>query len=163
MKMRSVRTDSFVTATAARTPTITRMSASDVPWTARSFHQLAFRQRVLSAYRESCALWRLRHVELLGAAHILPDAHPLGEPVVSNGLAMCKLHHAAFDRQIVGIRPDLIVEVREDVLEEVDGPMLRHGLQDLQGNRLLVLPTRPAQRPNPEFLAVRYDLFRSAS
>ncbi len=126
-------------------------------------HQLAFRQRVLSAYRDSCALCRLRHVELLDAAHILPDAHPLGEPVVSNGLAMCKLHHAAFDRQIVGIRPNLIVEVREDVLEEVDGPMLRHGLQDLQGNRLLVLPTRPAQRPNPEFLAVRYDLFRSAS
>ena len=125
-------------------------------------HQLAFRQRVLSAYRDSCALCRLRHVELLDAAHILPDTHPLGEPVVSNGLAMCKLHHAAFDRQIVGIRPDLVVEVRGDVLEEIDGPMLRHGLQELQGHRLLVLPTRPVQRPNPDFLAVRYDLFRSA-
>ena len=126
-------------------------------------HQLAFRQRVLSAYRESCALCRLRHVELLDAAHILPDAHPLGAPVVSNGLAMCKLHHAAFDRHIVGIRPDLMVEIREDVLREIDGPMLRHGLQDLQGNRLLVLPSRPAQRPNPNFLEVRYELFRTAS
>jgi hypothetical protein len=38
-------------------------------------------------------------VELLDAAHILPDGHPKGEPVVPNGLALCKLHHAAFDRQ----------------------------------------------------------------
>jgi putative restriction endonuclease len=103
-------------------------------------HQLAFRQRVLMAYRDSCALCRLHHVELLDAAHILPDTHPLGEPVVANGLAMCKLHHAAFDRQIVGIRPDLVVEVRHDILEEADGPMLRHGLQELQGNKLLVVP-----------------------
>ncbi len=126
-------------------------------------HQLAFRQRVLLAYRESCALCRLHHVELLDAAHILPDTHPLGEPVVANGLAMRKLHHAAFDRQIVGIRPDLVVEVRHDILEEADGPMLRHGLQELQGNKLLVVPSRRAQRPNAEFLAVRYEQFRSAS
>lgn len=46
---------------------------------------------------------------------------------------MCKLHHAAFDRNIVGLRPDLIVEIRNHILEEVGGPMLRHGLQDLQG------------------------------
>lgn len=82
-------------------------------------HQLAFRQRVLLAYRESCAVCRLRHVELLDAAHIRPDAHPAGLPIVSNGLAMCKLHHAAFDRNIVGIRPDLIVEVREDIWRRV--------------------------------------------
>jgi putative restriction endonuclease len=45
-------------------------------------HQLAFRQRVLVAYRESCTMCRLHHVELLDAAHILPDAHPRGEPLV---------------------------------------------------------------------------------
>ena len=125
-------------------------------------HQLAFRQRVLVAYRESCALCRLHHVELLDAAHILPDAHPRGEPVVTNGVAMCKLHHAAFDRHIVGIRPDLVVEVRHDILEEIDGPMLRHGLQDLQGNKLLVVPSRRIQHPDREALAERYELFRSA-
>jgi putative restriction endonuclease len=125
-------------------------------------HQLAFRQRVLVAYRQSCAVCRLRHLELLDAAHILPDGHPRGDPVVTNGLAMCKLHHAAFDRHIVGIRPDLVLEVRPDVLDEVDGPMLRHGLQDLQGRRLLVLPARRIQHPDRESLAERYDTFRSA-
>jgi putative restriction endonuclease len=125
-------------------------------------HQLAFRHRVLHAYRESCTMCRLRHVELLDVAHILPDAHPRGEPLVTNGLALCKLHHAAFDRHIVGIRPDLVVEVRHDILEEIDGPMLRHGLQELQGNRLLVLPARKAQHPDREALTQRYERFRAA-
>jgi putative restriction endonuclease len=125
-------------------------------------HQLAFRQRVLVAYRESCTMCRLHHVELLDAAHILPDTHPRGEPVVTNGLALCKLHHAAFDRNIVGIRPDLVVEVRHDILDEIDGPMLRHGLQELQGSKLLVLPTRKAQHPDRGALSERYEHFRSA-
>jgi len=29
------------------------------------------------------------------------------------------------------VRPDLIVEVRRDILREVDGPMLKYGLQDI--------------------------------
>src|SRR5881628_2946437 len=50
-------------------------------------HQQEFRQRVLRAYREQCAICRLRHEELLDAAHILQDGHPRGEPVAPNGLA----------------------------------------------------------------------------
>ena len=86
-------------------------------------HQREFRQRVRRAYREQCAICRLRHEELLDAAHILPDGHPRGEPVVPNGLALCKPHHAAFDRHVLGVRPDLTVELRPDVLREPDGPM----------------------------------------
>jgi len=126
-------------------------------------HQLAFRQRVLRAYRESCAMCRLHHRDLLDAAHILPDTHPQGDPVTSNGLALCKLHHAAFDRNIVGIRPDSVIEVRDDVLVEIDGPMLRHGLQDLHGRPLLVVPRGESDRPNANFLRDRYQLFRAAS
>jgi putative restriction endonuclease len=125
-------------------------------------HQLAFRQRVLRAYRDSCTVCRLHHVELLDAAHIRSDTHPQGEPVVTNGLAMCKLHHAAFDRQIVGIRPDYVVEIRHDVLDEIDGPMFRHGLQDLHGRPLLVVPSRRSQHPDAEALAERYETFRAA-
>jgi putative restriction endonuclease len=128
----------------------------------RRLHQQAFRERVLLAYREACGICRLRHRELLDAAHILPDRHPRGEPLVSNGLALCTLHHAAFDRQVLGVRPDLIIEVRADVLREADGPMLLHGLQGFQGARLGV-PRRDDQQPNREFLAERYELFRQAS
>jgi putative restriction endonuclease len=100
-------------------------------------HQQAFRERVLAAYREHCAICRLRHNELLEAAHIVADRDPEGEPTVSNGLALCKLHHAAFDCHIIGVNPDYRVEVRVDVLEEIDGPMLEHGLQGFHGSRLV--------------------------
>ncbi len=122
-------------------------------------HQQEFRQRVLRAYREQCAICRLRHEELLDAAHILPDGHPRGEPVVPNGLALCKLHHAAFDRHVLGVRPDLTVELRPDVLREPDGPMLKYGLQGFQDARLL-LPRDPPLRPNREFVEERYGMFR---
>ena len=90
----------------------------------RRLHQVAFRERVIRAYRDRCALCRLRHSELLDAAHITPDSDPEGEPVVSNGLALCKLHHAAFDRFFFAVRPDYVIEVRPSILAETDGPML---------------------------------------
>ena len=124
-------------------------------------HQEGFRQRVLAAYQAHCAVCRLHHAELLEAAHILPDGHPLGHPVVPNGLALCKLHHAAFDANILGIRPDYGIEIRLDVLEEKDGPMLKHGLQGFHHERLWT-PRRPVLKPNPEFLEERYASFRSA-
>lgn len=130
--------------------------------TLRRMHQRTFSERVLRAYRESCAICRLRHRDLLDAAHILPDGHPRGEPIVPNGLALCKLHHAAFDRHILGVRPDLVIEVRRDILDEVDGPMLKHGLQEIAGSRL-ILPRDPRQHPRGEFLEERYELFKKAS
>ncbi len=116
----------------------------------------------MEAYRECCAICRLRHRELLDATHILSDKHPQGEPVVSNGLSLCKLHHAAYDQHILGIRPDLRIDVRIDILEEVDGPMLTHGRQGFQGERLLI-PRRSEDQPNSDFLAERYELFLRAS
>ena len=48
-------------------------------------HQPVFRARMLSAYDTTCAMCRLRHVELLDAAHILADTHPRGTAVVPAG------------------------------------------------------------------------------
>lgn len=126
--------------------------------TLQRVHQSTFRQRVLRAYRTRCAVCRLRHEELLDAAHIVPDAEPRGVPTVDNGLALCKLHHAAFDSHFVGIRPDLTVAVRPDLLEEEDGPMLLHGLKGFHG-KSIVVPQNAAQRPNSELLAVRFEKF----
>lgn len=124
-------------------------------------HQTEFRERVVSAYRRHCAVCRLKRDELLEAAHIVPDSDPLGLPAVPNGVALCKLHHAAFDKYLIGIRPDCVVEVREDVRTETDGPMLLHGLQGFHNSKLL-LPQQPSQRPDPALLDIRYQLFRRA-
>lgn len=79
-----------------------------------------------------------------------------------NGLALCKLHHAAFDVNILGIRPDYVVEIRTDVLREKDGPMLTHGLQELDGRSLMKVPRSAMKKPNPDFLEIRYSEFRAA-
>ena len=121
-------------------------------------HQRAFRELVLRAYRNQCALCRLRHSELLDAAHIIPDTEPEGEPVVQNGIALCRLHHAAFDRFFLAVRPDHIIVVRPDVLEEIDGPTLEHAIQGLHGQRI-ILPAKPAERPDTDFLSERYERF----
>jgi putative restriction endonuclease len=76
--------------------------------------------------------------------------------------ALCRLHHAAFDANILGIRPDYEIEIRLDVPEEVDGPMLKHGLQQFHRERLWT-PRRPVLNPKPEFLEERYALFRRSS
>ncbi len=125
-------------------------------------HQQLFRERVLRAYQERCALCSLRHQELLDAAHITPDSHPEGEPVVSNGVALCKLHHAAFDRLFFAVRPDYVIEVKPSILAEHDGPMLVVGLQQIHG-KLLSLPRRPVDRPDPARLEQRYADFLRAS
>lgn len=124
-------------------------------------HQRTFRERVINAYREQCALCRLKHRELLDAAHIIPDADPLGEPLITNGLSLCKIHHAAFDSNILGIRPDFSVEIRSDILKERDGPMLKHGLQGLHDS-MITLPRDNAHKPDRERLERRYELFRKA-
>lgn len=124
-------------------------------------HQQSFRERVLKAYGVSCALCRLNHRELLDAAHIIPDTKG-GEPIVPNGLALCKIHHAAYDTNILGIRPDLVAEIRPDIMSEIDGPMLAHGLQALNRTKILV-PRSRQSAPSRDALEQRYEEFRAAS
>jgi putative restriction endonuclease len=125
-------------------------------------HQQAFRERVLDAYRRHCAVCRLKRDQLLEAAHIVGDSDERGLPTVTNGIALCSLHHAAFDAHLIAVRPDYHVEVREDVLHETDGPMLVHGLQGFNG-QLIGLPRVEREWPDRERLEARYELFRHAT
>ncbi len=119
-------------------------------------HQSGFRERVLYAYHTRCALCRLHHYELLDAAHIIPDRDPRGKPLVTNGIALCKLHHSAFDSNFLGVSPDYMIHIRKDILDETDGPVLQHGLKDLNGIRIL-LPREERNWPNKEALDFRYE------
>jgi len=124
-------------------------------------HQRRFHQLVVGAYRTRCAICRLRHEPLLDAAHILEDRHERGLPEIPNGMALCKIHHSAYDINILGIDPDCRVHIREDILRERDGPMLMWGLQKMDKVELW-LPTSDSQRPNRDFLDERFRRFLSA-
>jgi putative restriction endonuclease len=121
-------------------------------------HQPAFRTRVLLAYRTACAVCELKYGSLLDAAHIVPDSEKRGVPTVNNGISLCKIHHAAYDQNILGVTPDFEVRIAHKVLSDVDGPMLKHGLQEMHG-RSLQLPERRADQPSRDLLAWRYARF----
>jgi len=124
-------------------------------------HQRSFRERVLYAYKTQCAVCRLKHKELLEASHIIPDSEPNSPLTVNNGLALCKLHHAAYDSLILGITSDFKLVIRGDILEEEDGPMLLYGLKYVHDSEL-ILPSSLSDYPNKDFLDYRYQSFRSA-
>lgn len=126
--------------------------------TKQRLHQSFFRERVLFAYNEQCTFCSLKHRELLDAAHIIPDSEIGGEPIVLNGLSLCKIHHAAFDSNILGVTPDYDIKVREDILNETDGPMLKYGLQSLN-NKKLFLPRKRSDWPDRDRLSNRYNKF----
>jgi putative restriction endonuclease len=75
-------------------------------------HQASFRDAVLAAYGGRCAISQLPEPRLLDAAHIVVDAdEQLGQPIVSNGLPLTKLHHAAFNAHF-GLPPPLVLTIR---------------------------------------------------
>jgi len=121
-------------------------------------HQREFRTKVLLAYENQCTICRLRHRPLLDAAHILPDSHPRGRAVVPNGLSLCKIHHSAYDSNLLGIDPQATVCINRELLTEIDGPMLKHGLQEMHGVHLQ-LPRRRDMRPDPDHLEQRFVEF----
>jgi putative restriction endonuclease len=124
-------------------------------------HQPLFRSVVLHAYERKCAVCRLPFAELLDAAHIRPDSQD-GDARVSNGLSLCKIHHGAFDANIIGISPDYVVRVRDSVLKTFDGPTLQHSIKEMDGERLRQLPRSRAEMPDRDLLAERFDLFKRA-
>jgi putative restriction endonuclease len=125
-------------------------------------HQQRFKLDVMRAYRHRCAICTLRERELVQAAHIVPDSEQEGVAAVVNGLALCAIHHLAFDRNLLGIDPAGVVHIAGRLLREIDGPMLRTGLQGFHGG-LIAMPRRPQDRPDPDRLELRFERFVTAS
>lgn len=77
----------------------------------------AFRQGVLGAYNEQCAICGSRRETPDGrseveAAHILPKADG-GPDDIRNGISLCKLHHWAFDNGWFTLNDDFRIVVTE--------------------------------------------------
>lgn len=130
--------------------------------TKQRLHQPEFRSRVLRAYEYRCAVCDLAQARLIDAAHIVADGELNGVPTVDNGLALCKLHHAAYDANYLGISPASEVHISASLLAETDGPpMLREGLQAMHGHKIFQ-PAKRNDRPSTKRLAERFDAFEKA-
>jgi putative restriction endonuclease len=124
-------------------------------------HQASFREAVMQAYGGRCAVSGLPESRLLDAAHIVADSDEMmGHAMVTNGIPLSKIHHAAFDAHLIGIDPDHRLHVSRQLLEQNDGPMLK-GLKKLQGVSLH-LPRRAKDYPDRDRLSLRFERFRAA-
>jgi putative restriction endonuclease len=94
---------------------------------------------------------------LLDAAHIVMDAdQQFGQPIVSNGLPLTKIHHAAFDAHLIGIDPDFRIHVSDRLLDLHDGQFLELGLKGIAGTQIEMAPTGGGSaRSRPVGAAVR--------
>ncbi|MCP2317069.1 putative restriction endonuclease [Nocardia amikacinitolerans] len=125
-------------------------------------HQPEFRGRILVAYDNRCGICGLGYRQLLDAAHIVADNDENGTPEVTNGLCLCKIHHAAFDANLLGISPAYDIVIGPKLMNDPsDGPMLRHGFRDMNGKKL-VEPPRRSDRPSRERLKERFAAFKAA-
>lgn len=64
----------------------------------------SFRSRVLAAYDYACAVCGVQ-LRLVEAAHIVPVGVPRSTDETVNGVALCALHHDAYDRGFLGVLP----------------------------------------------------------
>lgn len=103
-------------------------------------------------------IYHYRSRELVQAAHITSDSWEEGIAAVVNGLALCAIHHLAYDRNILGIDPGGVVHLARRIRDEQDGPMLSAGLQGFHG-KTITLPRSAEQRPDPGRLEKRFAAF----
>ena len=127
-------------------------------WTKERIHQHDFREHVLSAYQISCAVCDLPHAQLLEASHIIADSREAGVPEVSNGLALCRLHHTAYDRHLLGIDADRRIHVATRA-KRIETVHLQTGLLPFEGRSLTHVPAAKQMRPDGDRLAEHFKEF----
>jgi putative restriction endonuclease len=120
-------------------------------YSSRIVRKRVFRRIVLDAYDCRCAITGFKFINGLGraeveAAHIKPvDAH--GPDKITNGIALSGTVHWMFDRGLISLSDDLDVLVSRQVndADSVWGLVNR--------SRRAAVPTHPAHRPHPSYLA----------
>lgn len=130
-------------------------------------HQSRFRTAVMEAYDYKCAISgfpepRRIHPEhkvpLIDVAHIVEDKNPkFGQPLIANGLPLTKLHHAAYDANLIGIDPDYGLHLSRTLMDAKDGQTLAL-LKSIEGKKLL-LPKNRNNFPDPERLSIKFQEF----
>ena len=121
--------------------------------TIRAVRDAKFRPAVLQAYSHKCALCPIS-LNLVDAAHIVPVKRPGSTDDVTNGLALCRLHHAAYDCGLVGVKADYSVVVNPVAIERLRGLGFLSGLEEFRHMLLARIhhPAEPEVRPRPEYL-----------
>jgi putative restriction endonuclease len=112
-----------------------------------------FRQRVLFAYGNRCAVTRVQ-LRLVDAAHILPVGAPGSSDQVKNGIALAPTYHRAFDAGLIYLDEEWRMILNTKRLHALETFNLAGGIEVFRSRlgQQIFLPPDPHQRPTPEFI-----------
>lgn len=119
----------------------------------RTIRDTSFRKRVLTSYGYTCSMCSLQ-LELVEAAHVVPATEPDSTDETSNGLALCILHHRAYDAALVTVTNTYHVKVSRYQKRRLKEVGHEGGLPSfLAGLRPIIhLPPAIRDRPNVHYL-----------
>lgn len=118
--------------------------------TRRALRDANFKGRVLTAYSNACAMCGVQ-LRLVDAAHILPAAHPDSTDETSNGIALCALHHRAYDRGLITFDTRYRTHRKGTMEDEIMAANLDRGLADFQARLFPMIEVPPARPDRPSF------------
>lgn len=120
---------------------------------ARKLRDTSFSERVLRAYANRCAMCGVQ-LKLVDAAHIVPVAYANNDQTC-NGVALCALHHRAFDRALVTMDEKYRIALNPDRLDSLAAEDRIRGIKHFRKNlrAILDLPPTIADRPQPDLIA----------
>ncbi len=127
----------------------------DLVQTMRAYRDSQFRPAVLRAYRYRCTVCGCA-LKLVDAAHIVPVSFPESTDEVTNGLALCRLHHGAYDNALLGVRGDYRVIVNPEAESRLAESNLDVGLEQFKAGLpdQIIPPTVIETRPDPHKLTL---------
>jgi putative restriction endonuclease len=120
----------------------------------RKKRDTSFKSRVMSAYDNKCAMCNLQ-LKLVEAAHILPVTELNSNDYTSNGIALCRLHHRAYDISLVTFNEKyqtLHNETRFKKLKEIG---LDGGMDKFLRNLKPIINIPPAINDRPSVQNIR--------
>ena len=127
--------------------------------TKRALRKNDFRDRVLAAYSHRCAMCGVQ-LRLVDGAHIVPVKHPGSTDATHNGIALCALHHRAYDNSLVTFDQNFQILVNKSMIEDLGQANCAEGLERFRGSlrRVVVLPPDARDRPSVHFLELANEL-----
>ncbi len=116
-----------------------------------------FRDSVLASYNHRCCISGVSNSELLEACHIIEWSKDiLNRTNPQNGLCLNPFFHKAYDNYLIGISPDMIISVSEDLIQNTNKSPFRDYLLGLIGEKI-ILPDKFF--PQKDLLAIRYEQY----
>jgi putative restriction endonuclease len=125
----------------------------------RAFRDARFRPLVLQAYRNRCAVCSTS-LKLVDAAHIIPVSDPRGTDSVTNGIALCRLHHGAYDTGLLGIQSSYRLIINTRTATRLAELQLDGGLAAFRAAlpARIEIPNQPEIRPDPHNLRIGLEV-----